>query len=354
VVLLRARRVDDKPAVASRWLWRLRTLSAGGLGETEAAEAALHPRPDHDALAWARTLRRAGEVAPIAPPAPRPTGEQRGLTRMSPSRAVDLIRDPYADFGKRILRLERLPRVGEEIDARHRGSAVHKAVELYAKDPTLELDKLIIDHLVASGASPELIELERPLWMRAAKAWLRWADARKPLIADVELEKKSAIRFMSAAGKVELSATADRVELLKDGTLAIIDFKTGQSKSAKQVFAGLDPQLALEAAIGAQSGFGKFKPAPASQLIYFQMSTSAATEGEKNGQPLAFEDADKNAVPTMTVADDALAGLVRMIGKYAQPEQPYLSRPRVFSVKIFSDYDRLARRDEWTIEEGEE
>jgi ATP-dependent helicase/nuclease subunit B len=56
----------------------------------------------------------------------------------------------------------------------------------------------------------------------------------------------------------------------------------------------------------------------------------------------------------MTVAADALAGLVRMIGKYAQPEQPYLSRPRVFSVKTFSDYDRLARRDEWTIEEGEE
>jgi ATP-dependent helicase/nuclease subunit B len=354
VILLRARRVDDKPAVASRWLWRLRTLSAGGLQSTEEAEAALHPKSEHDALAWARALRRAGDVTPIAPPAPKPPVEQRRLGNISPSRAVDMIRDPYADFAKRILKLERLRRVGEDIDARERGSAVHKAVELYAKNPTLELDRLIVDHLVASGASPELIELERPLWMRTAKAWLRWAEARKPLIADIELEKKSEIKFMSAAGEVTLGATADRVELLKDGTLAIIDFKTGQPKSAKQVLAGLEPQLALEAAIGARAGFGKFGKAENSQLIYFQMSTSAATDGEKNGLPLAFKDADKNDVPTMTAAEDALAGLMRMVEKYATPEQPYLSRPRVFSVKTFSDYDRLARRDEWTIEEGEE
>jgi ATP-dependent helicase/nuclease subunit B len=280
--------------------------------------------------------------------------EKRRLANISPSRAVDLIRDPYADFAKRILRLERLRRVGEEIDARERGTAVHKAVEIFANDQSRSLDDLIVERLLLAGASPELIELERPLWVRAANAWLRWAEARKPLVADFELEKKSSIKFMSAAGEVELAATADRVERLTDGTLAIIDFKTGQPKSAKQVLAGLEPQLALEAAIGAQSGFGKLKAAPTSQLIYFQMSTSAATDGEKNGQPLAFKDADRQDVPTMTVADNTLAGLIRMVEKYAQPEQPYLSRPRVFSVKVFSDYDRLARRDEWTIEEGEE
>ncbi|MEP7210048.1 MAG: double-strand break repair protein AddB, partial [Alphaproteobacteria bacterium] len=153
VILLRARRVGDKPAVASRWLWRLRTLSAGGLGETEAAEAALRPKPDHDALAWARALRRAGDVTPIAPPAPKPPVEKRRLVNISPSRAVDLIRDPYADFAKRILRLERLRRVGEEIDARERGTAVHKAVEIYARDQSRSLDDAIVERLLAAGAA---------------------------------------------------------------------------------------------------------------------------------------------------------------------------------------------------------
>jgi len=45
---------------------------------------------------------------------------------------------------------------------------------------------------------------------------------------------------------------------------------------------------------------------------------------------------------------------MRMIEAYNNPDQPYLSRPRVFSVRVFTDYDRLARRAEWTIAEGEE
>jgi len=48
VILLRARRVDDKPAVASRWLWRLRTLAAGGVGGREAADALLAPAAEAD------------------------------------------------------------------------------------------------------------------------------------------------------------------------------------------------------------------------------------------------------------------------------------------------------------------
>ncbi|MBI1359324.1 MAG: double-strand break repair protein AddB [Alphaproteobacteria bacterium] len=354
VFLLRARRVDDKPSVASRWLWRLRTLAAGGLGDRSKAEAALKPGHDLDALSWARMLRRVEARVDAKPPAPRPAVNQRDLSRMSPSRAVDLIRDPYADFGKRILKLERLRAVGEEIDARERGTAVHKAVEIYATDRSRPLDQLIIDQLKASGASPELIQLESPLWLRAANAWLRWADARAAKVAGIALEETSTITFTVSGIEVALSATADRVELLKDGTLAIIDFKTGQPKSAKQVLLGLEPQLALEAAIGERVGFGSLGARPASELIYFQMSTSAATDGEKNGLPLDFKDADKNPIPTTEVAGQALEGLVRLVGKFASADQPYLSKPRVFSVKIFSDYDRLARRGEWTVEEGEE
>ncbi len=78
-------------------------------------------------------------------------------------------------------------------------------------------------------------------------------------VVDFALEAKSTMNFTASGIRVELSATADRVELLRDGTFAIIDFKTGQPKSAKQVLLGLEPQLALEAAIGKQAGFGALK-----------------------------------------------------------------------------------------------
>jgi len=69
---------------------------------------------------------------------------------------------------------------------------------------------------------------------------------------------------------------------------------------------------------------------------------------ETNGEVLDLKE------PAADVAERALEGLVRMIEAYAQPDQPYLSRPRVFSIRLHSDYDRLARRAEWTVEEGEE
>ena len=351
VILLRARRVDDKPAVASRWLWRLRTLAAGGLRGRKEAEAALRAAPDHDPLLWGRALRYADRVTSAKPPAPRPPVEKRKLTRFSPTRVTTLIRDPYADYAQRILNLERLRRAGEPIDARERGTAVHKAIELFETPGNMrELGELIFERLLDAGAAPELAELERPLWLRAAAVYHDWMKDRGDRVIRAVLEKKAEIEFDSAApgGKTKIRATADRVELLKGDTLAIIDFKTGTPKSAKQVKSGIEPQLPLEAAIAARSRFGDLPPLPVSELIYFQFSTSAAVMKDSNGEPLDLKE------PTATNAETALAGLVKMIASYAKPDQPYLSRPRVFSVKMFTDYDRLARRAEWTIGEGEE
>jgi ATP-dependent helicase/nuclease subunit B len=350
VILLRAKRVDDKPAVASRWLWRLRTLAAGGLGGREEAEAALQPKPESNPLLWAHVLRKAEKVKAAEAPKPAPPVAARALTNFSPSRTVTLIRDPYADYARRILRLEVLRSVGEEIDALARGSAVHKAVEIFeSAENEQPLDDLIVEHLKLAGAAPELIELEKPLWLRAAKAYLRWSALRQPVRVAFATEQIARITFPSPAGNVELRATADRVEQLSDGTLAIIDFKTGAPKTAPQVERGLEPQLALEAAIAAQRPFGGIGPAQTSELIYFRLALSARTMDEDNGQPLAFKGGT-----TMQVADQALEGLKKLIAQYADPQQPYYSKPRVEFAWSVSDYDRLARRAEWTTDEGGE
>ena len=349
VILLRAKRVDDKPAVASRWVWRLRTLAAGGLGGREEAEAAMKPQADADPLRWARALRHIDDVKPAKAPKPAPPVDRRALNEFSPSRVVTLIRDPYADYARRVLRLKPLRRVAQEIDALERGSAVHAAVETFeAADNEKPLDELIVDELLEAGASPELIELEKPLWVRAGRAYLRWSALRKDHRVAIATEQKAHITFDTLAGEVKLEATADRVERLANGTLAIIDFKTGAPKTAPQVESGLEPQLSLEAAIAAQSAFGEVGPAPSSELIYFRLALSAETMKETNGEPLDFEK------PVAQVAEDALAGLQKLIGEYANPDQPYYSKPRVFKLFIAEDYDRLARRAEWTVEEGEE
>ena len=354
VILLRAKRVDDKPAVASRWLWRLRTLAAGGLGGREAADNLLKPDAGADPLAWARNLRQVTRTTPVRPPAPTPPVAARALDDFSPSRVATLIRDPYADYARRILRLKPLRSVGEEVDVRERGTAVHAAIETFEEAENEQaLGDLIEAELNAAGAAEELVRLEMPLWERAGAAYVRWYAARSPRRADALTEAEGEIHFDSSIGKVRLGAKADRVELLKDGTLAIIDFKTGQPKTAKAVESGLEPQLALEAAIGARAPFrnkvGSIGPAPTSELIYFHMSMSVEAAKEENGEPLVF----KNAT-TRQVAEDSFEGLKALIEQYANPVQPYYSKPRVEFIWSVSDYDRLARRAEWSADEGSE
>ncbi len=348
VILLRAKRVEDKPAVDSRWIWRLRTLAAGGLGSQAAANEALASAPDHDPVRWARRLRIAQKVEPARPPEPRPPVEARKLDSFSPSRVVQLIRDPYADYARRVLGLEALRRVGEPVDARERGTAVHAAIENYERNGG-SLEDLIVEELVAAGATEELIALERTLWLRAADFYLDWSAARAPSRINSVLEETAKLTFASAAGETTLRATADRVEQLTDGTLAIIDFKTGRPKTAAQVQTGLEPQLSLEGAIAQESGFGAIKAAPVSQIIYFQFSTSKAVLNDDNGQPLVFEDAG-----TSEVVDESLKGLKRLIAGYAKQDTPYRSKPRAEFAWDYGDYDRLARRKEWTIEDGGE
>lgn len=164
---------------------------------------------------------------------------------------------------------------------------------------------------------------------------------------DAELEQKASIEIKTKIGMVKLEAKADRIELLSDGTLAVIDFKTGAPKKADQVETGLEPQLPLEAAIALTSPFGRIGNAETSEMIYFRMSLSAASADEKNGLPLEFE---RSTPPGIALA--ALEGLKQLIEQYGDPSQPYLSKPRVEFIWSVSDYDRLARRAEWTAEEG--
>ena len=87
-----------------------------------------------------------------------------------------------------------------------------------------------------------------------------------------------------------LSARADRIEQRHDGSFAILDYKTGQPPTGKQVRMGLSPQLTLEAAILREGGFAAFAAgASVSELVYVRLSgnnppgeqTSAGTEDQE-------------------------------------------------------------------------
>ena len=59
----------------------------------------------------------------------------------------------------------------------------------------------------------------------------------------------------AAIGDFELTGVADRIDILKSGGAAILDYKTGRPPSPPHIRELLTPQLPLEAAILAAGGF---------------------------------------------------------------------------------------------------
>lgn len=350
-LIVSARR-DEAPAVASRWIWRLRTLAKGALGET-VADDAFAPGKEDDPRPWITALNAPLQKRPadFATPRPCPAVDARP-DRLSVTRIDTLQRDPYAIYAERILGLSALDPLNGDVDARRRGTAIHQALENFEESGSEKgedrLLNLLETELAEAGAPSHEIAASRAPRRATIRAYLDWRKARKTDVAAARLEKKGAMDFDIAGAPFTLSAQADRIELRQDGGLAILDFKTGSPATDKQIAAGLDQQLPLQAVIARNGGFEDVPAREADELIYIAFKTKfeARSVGRSSRSPLADTSVSE-------LADTAEAGLRKLIAAYRNPDQRYLSAPRVQFVKYDGDYAQLARRNEWTSDTGD-
>jgi ATP-dependent helicase/nuclease subunit B len=144
-----------------------------------------------------------------------------------------------------------------------------------------------------------------------------------------------------------LSGRADRIERQADGTLAILDYKTGAVPGPGQVEQGLAPQLPLEAAMAAAGVFGPELAGRTAELTYWHLSG-----GFEPGKETKLFKHD----PDLTIAETQAAerALIALIAAFDDPGRAYLSRPHPGAAPRFSDYTQLARVAEWAALEDDE
>ncbi len=346
VILSWSERVDAAPAAPSRWVWRLKTLCRGAGIELEDQTA-----PDMDYVALAAKLDAPANPsgAPIAPPEPRPPVEARPR-QLSVTSIPKLIRDPYAIFAREILKLRKLDDLNQEPGPRERGIALHDVLAELAERDGLVSAQGFAERaeavLVRAGFAAHVAARSR-VRFKAMEHWLEHELAKRArdgwLLA--EREVGGALTITAPAGPFTLTARADRIDAGPHG-LAILDYKTGAPPSKNQVNAGLEPQLSLEAAIAAAGGFGEVEAAPIAELTYVQL-----TGGAPAGKVVTM--AQGGAADAL--ASDAVAGLTRLISAFDRPETPYQSHVLAYKQADMGDYDRLARRAEWSaVAEAEE
>jgi ATP-dependent helicase/nuclease subunit B len=340
-VLSRAGRRGGAPTVPARWLTRIETFLRG---QTDAATPQGLSLPASPAHGWAARLDRPERVTPCDRPAPRPPVAARPRS-IAVTEVETLLADPYAFYPRRVLGLRALDPLDADVGASDYGNLVHAAMARFiqglgtwpgeAKAAAL-FREAAAAALAEAGARPGLAAFWRPRLDRiggfavTAEAELRQVTTK----SQVELAGKLTL----LNDRVTLTARADRIDALPDGSLAILDYKTGSVPNPKQVREGHKPQLVLEAAIVAQGGFSGIAGA-VGRLDYWKL-TGGPTPGE-------ITTVCDNAQEIADLAGAALEEVQALAERFLLGGAPFLAWPHPGREPAGDDYDHLSRRAEW-------
>lgn len=342
VVLTRAVRAGNAPAVASRWLQRLTTC----IGEAGAQQVR---RRGRQLVAWARALDE-GPPAEFAPrPSPTPPREARP-SRFSVTEIETLRRDPYAIYARKILRLDPLDPLIRDPGHAERGTLFHEILNRFVRSGADPMAEDALHRLLATGR--EVFDAERlpvdveavwwPRFARTAAGFIDWERSRGARVAERHAEARAAGTTVGA-GDARLSGYADRIDIRTDGGADILDYKTGASPSKRQAHTLLAPQLALEAALLARGAFDKAGAREAAELAYVRLKADGTVKEESI---LKLGSSIRTAVD---MGEEAWARLERLLAHYENPEAGYLSRALPMREgDMEGDYDHLARVLEWS------
>ena len=336
VWLTSSRKIDGQPAVASRWLLRLKALlkASGRLDDL---------KPQMNWLGWALGLDDPEGHTPIRPPRPAPPVEARPR-RMSVTRIDRLRRDPYSIFAAHILALEPLDKLEVTLGNRERGTLVHAALERFSRKTAGALPDdaadVLMQEIRTQFTSMVSDEAAYAFWEPRMRRMAQWFVAQERdwrSDADIQLlEQKAAHAFTVAGHAFTLSCVADRVDMLRDGGLRLIDYKTGTLPAVKSSSDGYSVQLDLEAYMAAQGSFPEAGLREVTEMAYVRLS---------GGDPAGEVQAISGDIAER--AASAFAGLCRLLADYSNPQQPYLALERPGRDTQTHDFDHLSRWREW-------
>jgi ATP-dependent helicase/nuclease subunit B len=340
-VLTRAAKLAGAPTVASRFVQRLAAV-AGEIRWDEALARGTRY------LTLARTLDCAARVA-IAAPAPKPPRAARP-TYITVTDVEHWLRDPYTIYAKHVLRLTPLDPVNTPPGARDRGNLIHNAIGDFTQKFAEALPPNAVEELLRIGRErfgpledfPEARAFWWPRFLRTASWFIGWEAARRAGLAQSRAEIRGEITIPLGERSFRLACRADRIDRLTNGQYVIVDYKTGEVRSEKQVRTGLAPQLTLEAAILRNGGFPEIPGgASVAELTYVQLKGGEPAGEDKT---IAFTEGTPD-----TQADHALRCFTTLVTRFESEDQPFRSLVHPMWKARYGDYDHLARVKEWSF-----
>ena len=329
-LITRARRDATQPAIASRFWLRLQALA----GERfERASTLEH---------WTRVLDDPGKPAPVERPAPLPPPELRPK-RIAVTDVDRLKADPFAFYARRILKLMPLDPVDADPSAAWRGTAVHAILEEWARADKCAPEALR-PRALAMLADERTHPMMRALWQPRLIEAIDWIATRITEQAALGRNVLAVERdgHIEIAG-VRLTGKFDRIDRMPDGTLAVIDYKTGMPPSPAAVRAGFSLQLGLLGLIAERGGYDGIAGV-ARAFEYWSLGKRADSFGYITTPVDPTGKGGKDLPEDFTAR--AAAHLVNAIELWLTGEEPFTAKLHP-DFAPYVEYDQLMRRDEW-------
>jgi len=327
VLITRARRDARAPAIASRFWLRLEAMTGG------ITRSPLHRD-------WATAIDRPSGYRPAKRPAPEPSVELRPR-RISVTDVDRLKADPFAFYARKMLRLSQLDPLDADPSPAWRGSAVHAVLDAWMKEDDCDPARLrprAEALLEASGVHPLLRALWEPRLLEAVD-WIaseverrRTEEGRRPALAEVS--------GTCTLGDIQLYGVADRIDRHADGTLAIVDYKTGRAPSTRAVHDGYAMQLGLLGLIAEHGGFEDIAGTPTA-FEYWSLARDRGRLGYVSS-PVG----GRNGIPPEEFTTRAARNFLAAAQTWLTGDAPFTAKLHPLYAP-YGEYDQLMRLDEW-------
>lgn len=328
VVLSRARRDAAGPVIASRFWLRVCALLGRDLLKDYRDEATV-------------LLAQAMDAAPKAPayprPSPMPSASQRGRGTFSVTTLDRLRSDPYQFYAQQVLGLNELDLLDATPTAAWQGTLAHKILEDWHEGEG-SLEDLAERHLADMSAHPLMRALWRPRLLKALE-WVQATVEADPARKPVLWEKKGELTYRG----VMLTGKADRIDRLGDGTLAIVDYKTGNPPSKTQVKEGFAMQLGTLGFMAERGAFAGVTGKP-TRFEYWSLSKKGDDFGFIS-TPLKIDKATTGVLPD-DFLPSAQGHLDYALDHWILGSDGFTARLNP-AAKVYASYDQLMRLDEW-------
>ena len=224
------------------------------------------------------------------------------------------------------------------------GNIVHNVLEQFYKQYPEHLPqnaKKIMEELAENLLNENEIEDSIKLfWKIRIERMIDWIlQKEENLRIDIKhthCEVKGRTSFQSSGGEFIVGAKADRIDETTNGTVRVIDYKTGYAPQNTKVEKGYAPQLPIEGIIAQKGDFEEISAKPVESLHYWKLQNNESSFS-KNVDDLLENYTDK---------------LTAIIEHFDKKDSEYIVQPKYKDE--YCDYIHLSRIKEWGVNSSDD